>query len=174
MPARAFIGIGSNIAPEAHIRRALQELAKRVALIGLSTFYRTTPLGPDTQPPFINGVAAVRTDLAPRTMKFTLLRGIEAALGRVRGDNKYAPRTIDLDLLLYDELLIAEEGLVLPDPDIPRRPFLALPLCELEAGLRLPGSGVYLAELAAALPHTEMEALPRLTQSLRKEFSHES
>ena len=174
MPALAYIGVGSNIDAEANIRHALALLVGQVELTGLSTFYRTAPIGRSGQPAFINGVAAIRTQLAPRDVKFTLLRGIEQELGRVRGEDKYAPRPIDLDLLLYDELVHAEEGLLLPDPEIVRRPFLAIPLCELDAGLCLPGCGIALAELAATLPRAGMEPLPALTLLLRKEFSHES
>ena len=136
-----YISLGSNIAPEANITRALELLAKAVRLSALSTFYRTVLVGPAGQPSFVNGVAEVRTDLGPRPLKFEVLRGIETALGRRRGPDKYAPRPIDLDLLLYGDLVVREPDLVLPDPDLRERLFLAAALRELAPGLAPPGAG---------------------------------
>ncbi|MCX5795294.1 MAG: 2-amino-4-hydroxy-6-hydroxymethyldihydropteridine diphosphokinase [Elusimicrobia bacterium] len=132
---QAYIGLGSNMEPEASIPKALELLARQVRLEGLSTFRRTAPVGPAGQPEFVNGVARVSTDLPPRSLKFEVLRGIEAALGRRRGPDQYAPRTIDLDLLLYGDLVSDEPDLVLPDPDLRTRPFLAAALLELAPGL---------------------------------------
>ena len=137
--ARVFIGVGSNIAPEANIPLALERLAKSLSLRAVSTFYRTAPVGPAGQPPFVNGVVEALSELPPRKLKFHVLRPIEASLGRRRsGADKYAPRTIDLDLLLYGDAVLSQRGLTLPDPDIRERPFLAAGLLELEPGLVLP------------------------------------
>ena len=115
----------------------------------------------------------IETDLAPRELKFQVLRRIESELGRTRGSDKFAARTIDLDLILYDELVMTTEDLTLPDPDILRRPFLAIPLHELAPGLVLPGSGLRISETAAALPRTRMKPLEDYTERLRKEILHE-
>lgn len=163
--ARLFIGVGSNIAPEVNIPRALALLQAAVRITAVSTFYRTPALGGGGQSPFANGVFAATSALPPQAMKFTVLRGVEAALGRRRGPDRYAPREIDLDLLWYDALALQESDLCLPDPEIARRAFLAVPLCELAPELELDGVG--LPALAAALAGDPLEPLPGLTHRLR-------
>jgi dihydroneopterin aldolase/2-amino-4-hydroxy-6-hydroxymethyldihydropteridine diphosphokinase len=128
---RAFIAVGSNVAPEENIPEAFGQLRNHARVIACSTFYRTPPLNRPEQPAFINGVWEIETGLLPRAMKFDLLRPIEARLGRVRSKDKYAPRPIDLDILLYGAWVMDEEDLRIPDPDIYSRAFLAWPLYEL-------------------------------------------
>src|SRR3990170_4754101 len=113
---RAFVAVGSNIDPETNVRRALLLLAREVRLLGISTFYQTKPIDRPDQPPFYNGVIEIETELPPGELKHSLLRRIERELGRVRTEDKHAPRAIDLDLLLYDDVTLEEEGLRLPDP----------------------------------------------------------
>ena len=103
--AHTFIGVGSNIDPQSNIREALIRLAERVEIRALSTFYQSRPVGPPGQPPFVNGVVAADTDLPPLAVKRDVLRRIEEGLGRVRTTDKYAPRVIDLDLLIYDDMV---------------------------------------------------------------------
>ncbi len=171
--ARAFVSIGSNIEPETNVRSAILRLASAVRVTAISTVYRTEPVGPPGQPWFANCVVEVETDLAPRELKFRLLRGIESELGRTRSSDKFAARPIDLDLILYDELVMTTTDLVLPDPDIPQRPFLAVPLHELAPGLILPGSGLGIREAAASLSPNTMKPLSAFTKHLRKEFLHD-
>jgi 2-amino-4-hydroxy-6-hydroxymethyldihydropteridine diphosphokinase len=165
---RAFIALGANLDPEANLLRAVRLLARRTRILQLSTFYRTAPVDGATGPPFINGMAAVDTELPPRDLKHDVLRAIEHELGRVRTGDKNAPRPIDLDLVHYDQVVVTTPPLVLPDPDIWRRPFLALPLAELAPHLRLAGSGAAIAEVAARLPSNGMQALPALSAELRR------
>ncbi len=174
---RVYLGVGSNLEPEANIPRALDLLRWLVRVDGISTFYRTDPVGPagsEGRPRFVNGVLGGRTRLTPAKLKAGLRR-IEADLGRRRTADRYAPRTIDLDILLYDNLVQAGDVTV-PDPAIQERPFLAVPLAELEPGLVLPGSGRRISEVAAALAAeaAKMEPLPSFTTSLRKGDDHES
>jgi len=171
--ARAFIGIGSNIDPETNVRDAVQRLGSTARVTAISTVYRTEPVGPPGQPWFYNCVVEIETDLAPRELKFRLLRGIEGELGRTRSSDKFAARTIDLDLILYDELVMTTPDLALPDPDIPQRPFLAIPLHELAPGLVLPGSGLRIQEAAASMSSNTMMPLAAYTEHLRKEFLHD-
>lgn len=168
-----FISVGSNIRPAENVRLALQLLNRAVPLESLSTFYATAPLGRPDQPLFYNGVVKGQTELPPGILKFQVLRGIEAQLGRQRTGDKYAPRTIDLDLLLYGDWVEESEGLVLPDPEISDRPFLALPLYELAPDLVLPGSGRPLREIAGAFFSLPMQPLLEFTELLRKEILHE-
>jgi 2-amino-4-hydroxy-6-hydroxymethyldihydropteridine diphosphokinase len=167
----ACVALGSNIEPERNIAGALMRLRAKVDLRALSTFYRTAPLGSPGAPPFVNGAARIETGLSARELKLGVLRGIEKALGRVRGGDRNAPRTIDLDLVWFGGQVIAEPDLVVPDPDILTRAFIALPLAELMPGLVLPG-GVPLEEIAGALPTGDMTPLETLTKKLRKEIHH--
>jgi 2-amino-4-hydroxy-6-hydroxymethyldihydropteridine diphosphokinase len=171
--ARAFISIGSNIDPEINVRNAILRLGATTRVKAISTVYRTEPVGPPGQPPFYNCVVEIETDLAPRELKFRLLRRIEGELGRTRGGDKFAARTIDLDLILYGDLVMTTEDLTLPDPDIMRRPFLAVPLQELAPGLALPGSDVRINEAVRALPRKGMTPLENYTERMRKEILHE-
>jgi len=155
--AQAFVAVGSNINPEVNVRAAVRLLAERVQIAAVSTVYRTEPEGPPGQPSFYNCVIEVTTDIPAHEFKFKVLRAIESELGRQRTSDKYAPRPIDLDLILYDDLVLNADGLVLPDPDIRNRPFLAVPLAELAPGLTLPGTNVRIAELATALRTDKMQ-----------------
>jgi len=171
--ARAFISIGSNIEPETNVKSAIRRLGLRARITAISTVYRTEPIGPSGQPWFYNCVVEIQTDLDPSGLKFGLLRGIEGELGRVRSSDKFEARTIDLDLILYDELVITTTDLALPDPDIQQWPFLAIPLHELAPGLILPGSGLRIRDAAVSLSPNTMTPLSAFTEQLRKEFLHE-
>lgn len=168
--ARAFIGIGSNIDPEKNIRQALGRLSQAANLTAISTFYREPALGRPDDPAFYNGVVAIETDLPPLRLKLDLLRGIEADLGRRRTSDKYASRTIDLDLLLYDDCVLSNNELTLPDPDILERAFVAIPLCELAPDLLLPGSGLPIRRVAERFAVVDMEYLQEFTRLLRNEL----
>lgn len=170
--ARAFVGIGSNVEPAENVEKAIRLLSTAVQVRGISTVYLTEAVGRSGQPPYYNCVAEIETDVMPVELKQQVLRRIEKELGRVRSDDRYAARTIDLDLVLYDKLVMATEGLTLPDPDIVRRPFLAIPLHELAPDLQLPGSDLRIGDIAAALPRDAMKPLQDYTERLRKGTVH--
>jgi dihydroneopterin aldolase/2-amino-4-hydroxy-6-hydroxymethyldihydropteridine diphosphokinase len=170
---RAFVSVGSNIDPAENVEKAIRLLARSVRVVSLSTVYLTEAEGRPGQPPYYNCVVEIETELPAFELKHQILRSIEAELGRVRGADKYASRTIDLDLILFDELVTTTEDLTLPDPDIVRRPFIAIPLHELAPDLMLPGSGQRISELATALPGDAMKTLDGYTKHLRKEILHE-
>ena len=130
----AFVAVGSNIDPQSNIPAALELLKQHVHITGSSTFYRTEPVGSADQPSFVNGVWRVETCLGPRQIRLQVLSRVERRLGRVRTEDKFAPRTIDLDLTLYECLQCDEPDLVLPHPDV-SRPFVHVPLMELLEGL---------------------------------------
>jgi 2-amino-4-hydroxy-6-hydroxymethyldihydropteridine diphosphokinase len=163
-----FIGVGSNIDPEKNIRKALSLLDREIRIVAISTFYRTEPAGPPGQPLFFNGVLKAETDLPPEELKNSVLRRIEALTGRRRSNDRYAPRTIDLDILLYGNLVLFDEGLVIPDPDIADRSFLAVPVSELAPDLVLPGSGVCLREIAATHTKGKLQPLGEFSRRLKK------
>jgi 2-amino-4-hydroxy-6-hydroxymethyldihydropteridine diphosphokinase len=168
--ARAFIGIGSNIEPAENMHAAIRSLARQTRLTGISTVYLTQALGRPDQPPYYNCVVEIETEAPPAEIKYGLLRNIENDLGRLRTQDKYAARTIDLDLIVYGDLALDADGIKLPDPEILERPFLAIPLFELAPDLVLAGHGSHISEVAAGLPQEGMQPLKDYTGSLRKEL----
>jgi len=139
----AYIGLGSNLAgPRAQVERALERLARlpQSRLIRSSRLYRSAPWGVLDQPEFVNAVAAIETGLSPSALMQALL-AIERDAGRDRNGERWGPRILDLDLLLYGALVLAEPGLQLPHPHLHERAFVLLPLAEREPDLDVPGRG---------------------------------
>ena len=161
-----YLGVGSNLEPETNVPAAVERLSAVITVTGVSTFYRTAPLGGRAQPDYWNGVVAGRTGQSPAALK-QALADLEGALGRQRTGDRYASRTLDLDLLLHGDLVIDRPGLHLPDPDLRVRPFLAWPLLELAPDLRLPDTGERLADVAARLPREGLSPLVEVTRALR-------
>lgn len=170
--ARAFIGIGSNIEPAENVRAAIHSLVRQTRLVGISMVYSTAALGRPEQPPYYNCVVEIETEAPPAELKHGLLRAIENNLGRKRTADKYAPRTIDLDLLVYGDLALDAEGIRLPDPDILERPFLAIPLFELAPDMVLAGYGLYIGEIAARFSQDGMKPLKDYVKLLREEAGY--
>lgn len=168
MSVRAFIAVGSNIDAERNVASALELLGRRVRIVAVSRFYRTPALGAPGSPDFLNGAVEIETELEPRDLKRLVLLEVERELGRERGVEKNAPRTIDLDLVLHGGLVCSEDGLELPAPEILERAFVALPLLELEPELVLPGTGRPLRELAAGLSSSEMVPADLFNARLRR------
>jgi 2-amino-4-hydroxy-6-hydroxymethyldihydropteridine diphosphokinase len=166
---RIFIAIGSNIAPEANIQRALRLLAGDARLLALSTFYRSDPQGNPGASPFLNGAVEITTHLEPEAVKWDILRPIEEALGRARTADKNAPRTIDLDLLLYGNRIIANPRLALPNPGITQYPFVAIPLLDLAPDLLLPNSPRPLKTIVEEMDASPLLPLHEFTFFLRKD-----
>jgi 2-amino-4-hydroxy-6-hydroxymethyldihydropteridine diphosphokinase len=150
MATRVFIGLGANLGDPGHqVRSALAALATLPSsrLLATSSLYRSAPVGVDEQPDFVNAVAEIDTSLPARALLDELL-GLEARFGR-RRERPGTPRTLDLDLLLYGDRVIAEPGLVVPHPRMHERAFVLAPLAEIAPGTAVPGKGkvaVLLAE----------------------------
>jgi 2-amino-4-hydroxy-6-hydroxymethyldihydropteridine diphosphokinase len=166
-PVDIYIAVGSNIEPERNIAEALDRLKRYVHIKAISTFYRTAPIGRPEQSAFLNGVWQVGTVRTARALKFGVLRQIESELGRVRTEDKYAARTIDLDIAVYGDTVINEPDLRIPDPDIRQRPFIAVPLLELAPSLVLPDTGERLSSLAISNARADLEPACGFTDSLR-------
>jgi 2-amino-4-hydroxy-6-hydroxymethyldihydropteridine diphosphokinase len=164
--------MGSNVDPERNMREALRQLSSAVRVLKISTVYRTEPIERPEQACYYNCVAQVETQVSPLELKETVLRTIEDRLGRARGSDKYASRTIDLDLLLYGDLVLHESGIEIPDPDIMVRPFLARALFELSSDLVLPGSGKPIAEITRSLDTPALQPLDSYTALLKGELNH--
>jgi 2-amino-4-hydroxy-6-hydroxymethyldihydropteridine diphosphokinase len=139
----AYIGMGSNLGErDVTIRDALELLAAdpELEVEAVSSIRETDPVGVVDQPPFLNAAIRLVTDLAPHPLLERLL-AVEQQLGRVRTGERYGPRTIDLDLLLYGDEIVDEPGLRVPHPRLAERRFVLEPLAELDPGLVVPGLG---------------------------------
>lgn len=157
----AYIGLGSNLAgPRQQLERACQALAALPdsTLLRHSSWVRSAPLGPPDQPDYLNGVAVLETMLSPHAL-LDALQAIEARQGRVRGPQRWGPRTLDLDLLLYGEQIIGDQRLTVPHPGLGQRNFVLYPLREVAGEtLVIPGLGP-LAGLLERCPEQGLERL---------------
>lgn len=139
----AFIALGANLdRPEGQIEAGIRELAAlpQTRVVRRSSLYRSAPVGYHDQPDFINAVVQIETGLEPRELLEALL-AIEHRHGRVR-DFPNAPRTLDLDIVLYGSLVLHEHGLTIPHPRMHERAFVVVPLAEIAPDAPVPGRGV--------------------------------
>jgi 2-amino-4-hydroxy-6-hydroxymethyldihydropteridine diphosphokinase len=156
---RAYVGLGSNLGDRAaHLLLGLSALSRlpKTHLLRLSPVYETEPVGPP-QPPYLNMVAELETELSPKGLLAEMLR-VEKALGRERRE-RWGPRTLDLDLLLYGDLVLEEEGLSVPHPRLHERAFVLVPLLDLLPEGRHPLLGQSFAELLASLDASSVRPL---------------
>ena len=143
-----FLGLGSNIDPERNLAAAVSALSGRsIEVVAVSSAWRSLAVGPPGQPWFLNAALELRTALSPSALKREILRPLEAALGRHRSDDRFAPRPIDLDLTLYGDLIGEAEGTAIPDPDLLRHLHVALPLAEIAPARRNPVTGETVAAI---------------------------
>lgn len=148
---QAYLGLGANLnAPLAQLQFAIEQLDQheQIALTACSSMYASKPMGPQDQPDYVNAVIAVATSLAPETL-LDVCQSIEDATGRVRG-RRWGERTLDIDILVYDQLVCNTPRLCIPHPGIEQREFVLIPLAEIAPQLSLP-NGADIAELAAAI-----------------------
>jgi len=149
----AFIGLGSNLDnPVQHINTAQQAIAElpEVEAIAFSPLYTSTPVGPQDQPDYINAVMQINTRLTAMQL-LTKLQQIENQHGRIRTE-RWGARTLDLDVLLFDQKTIDQPELKIPHPEMPNRAFVLYPLADIAGGdLQIPGYGV-LRDLLASCP----------------------
>ena len=156
----AYIGLGSNLQdPQAQVLRAFAALQALPAtrLVRRSPLYRSAPFGPVPQPDYINAAAGLLTQLDPRTLLGELL-ALERSLGRPAERERWGPRVIDLDLLVFGRARLEEPGLTLPHSGIVERNFVLYPLCDLAPDLDVPGLG-RVAELRERLASEGLERL---------------
>lgn len=153
---RVFIGLGSNLGDRlANLERAVEALQSRgIEVRRVSSVYETDPVGPP-QPDFLNAVCEIWTELAPRDL-LAELKAIEEEVGRRRKE-RWGPREIDLDLLLYGDLQVDEPGLTVPHRELTRRDFVLVPLLELDPNLELPSG-----ELVSAFAHSDHPGVKRV------------
>lgn len=139
-----YVGIGSNLnSPQKQVMQAITELKSLPdsCVTAVSALYRSAPMGPADQADFVNAVVAMLTRMAPLEI-LAALQKIEDDHGRDRDAERWGPRTLDLDLLVFGDKTIAESDLTVPHPGICERNFVLLPLCELAPNLMIPGMGM--------------------------------
>jgi 2-amino-4-hydroxy-6-hydroxymethyldihydropteridine diphosphokinase len=147
---RAYVGLGANLGSrEETLRRAVELLgdADGVEVVAVSELHETDPVGVVDQPRFLNGAVEVDTTRTPREL-LDLLLEIERSLGRMRAE-RWGPRTVDLDLLVYGDEVVDEPGLRVPHPHLHERRFALEPLADLDPELEVPGRGAVSTLLAA-------------------------
>ncbi len=151
VPVLAFLGLGSNVGDRAHwLASAIQRLEGHgIRVLRCSLVYETPPWGKTDQRSFLNQVVEIETELPPRDL-LERCQAVERTLGRIRGE-RWGPRNIDVDVLLYGDETIRSPDLVVPHPEMHRRAFVLVPLLELRPHLRLP-DGRALVGLLDALP----------------------
>lgn len=157
----AYIGLGSNLEnPAQQVRAALTNLAGLSAtrLVVASPLYANPPMGPQDQPEYVNAVAGILTQLPPEQL-LSELQALESRLGRVRAPgDRWGPRVIDLDLLVFGTVQRSVPGLDLPHPGISERNFVLFPLCDIAPRLTVPGVGV-VASLARHVGDTGLQRI---------------
>lgn len=153
-----YLGLGSNLGDrDAHLRRALAALAPEVSIARLSSVYDTAPVLVTDQPRFHNIVCACQSGLAPLAL-LSYIKRVEEELGRAPGP-RYGPRVIDIDILLYGQIVLDTPELTIPHARLAERAFALKPLAEIAPSLRHPALGATIAELAAAVSQQDVQAI---------------
>ena len=149
MTSKAYLSLGSNVEPEKHLRSAIDALRARFGDVVVSPVYRVPAVGFDG-PDFLNAAAIVETDLSPFAL-VEWLQDLERANGRIRGNVKFSDRTLDVDLVYFDDVVLDLPQLQLPRPEL-RHAFVLRPLADIAPGFIDPVRGVSLSELWRAHP----------------------
>ena len=142
--AKVYLGLGSNIDAEENLRLGIGELGARFGVLELSNVYRSAAVGFDGDD-FLNLVAGLESDASPAQLHAMLMK-IHGLTGRTRGESRYSPRTLDIDLLLYDDLVLDEPPIRIPRSDILQYSFVLGPLAEIGPQLRHPETGKLITE----------------------------
>lgn len=145
----AYLSLGSNVDKEVNLPAAVRLLATHGRVLAVSAVYETAPVGNPGDPSFFNAAVALETAMQPAELKQKVLAGIEQQLGRQRSADPNTPRTIDIDISLYDDAILDLGKRHIPDPEIVRFPHIAVPLADLAPNYRHPETGETLAQIAA-------------------------
>jgi GTP cyclohydrolase-4 len=142
-----YLGLGANMGDrQANLEMAIELLGERLDIRQVSSVYETEPVGYEDQPMFLNAVCRVQTDIGPLQL-LSLVKGIEASMGRVPNFTD-GPRPIDIDIILYGDLVMVDPELTIPHPRMAQRAFVLIPLMEIAPGLVHPFSGESVDEMA--------------------------
>jgi 2-amino-4-hydroxy-6-hydroxymethyldihydropteridine diphosphokinase len=145
----AYLSLGSNLDKEHNLPAAVRLLATHGRVLAVSAVYETAPVGNPDDPAFFNAAVALETGMPPIDLKQQVLAGIEQQLGRQRSADPNEPRTIDIDISLYDNAILDLGKRHIPDPEIVRYPHIAVPLADLAPDYRHPETDETLAQIAA-------------------------
>ncbi len=162
-PVLAYVGLGANLGdPRLQLQEALARLAdsEEIEVVKVSSFYLNPPLGPPDQPWYVNAVAQIRTRLTPEEL-LRVLHRVEREMGRFRQE-RWGPRLIDLDLLLYGGEILSGPDLKVPHPEMQHRSFVLVPLAEIAPQAWHPALRKTVAELLAELDPQDREAVQKL------------
>ena len=144
----AYLSLGSNIEPEHNLQEAVAQLAQFGRVKAVSSVWQTTAVGFTEQPDFLNVAVLLETNLSARTIRQHAITQIENDLGRVRTENKNGPRTIDIDIMLFNHDVISIGSRRIPDPELLERSFVAIPMAEIAPDYLHPEAKITLAEIA--------------------------
>jgi len=158
---RVYFSLGSNIEPERNLPEAVRRLARFGRVLAVSTVWESKPLGCAGQANFLNAAVLMATPLTAEEVRNTAIAAIEAELGRVRTENRNAPRTIDIDIMLFNREILTIGRRRIPDPEVRERPFVAIPLAEIAPEYVHPETGERLQEIARRFNPEESGMLPR-------------
>ena len=159
---RAYLALGSNIEPEHNLPAVVRELSRYGRVLGVSRVWETEPLGFSNQPNFLNAALLLETSLTAGQLRQSAIPDIERVLNRQRDpENPNGPRTIDVDIALFDCEIIVIGSRRIPDPDILERAFVAVPLAELDPGYVHPENGRTLAEIAGGFAQAQSSMIVR-------------
>ena len=166
----AYLSLGSNIEPETNIKAAVAMLARLTELVAVSSVWETQPVGLLNQPNFLNAAAIILTTFSATQLKQQILRHIEHTLGRTRQGNKNGPRTIDIDIMLFNNQILTVGARSIPDIEVLERPFVAILLAELAPDYIHPQTGQTLQEIAGGFEASRqnMRLCPAITQALKQ------
>ena len=158
---QVYLDLGSNIEPERNFTAAVKLLAKLSTLVAVSSVWETRPIGMPELPNFLNAGVVVETELSAAEFKQMVIRNIERALARTRTKNKNAPRTIDIDIILFNSDIFELDGRHIPNKELVERPFVAVSLAEIAPAYRHPETGQTLLEIAQSFDLADGDMLPR-------------
>lgn len=148
---RAVISLGSNVNKEENLPASIRLLAELCDVVDVSPVYETLPVGLPDQPNFFNAAVIVETEMQPARLKKKVLSHIEELLNRMRTGNRNAPRTIDLDLALFNDEVCEYDGHEVPDPDVLSFAHVAVPIADMAPHMLHPQTGESMADIAARL-----------------------
>jgi 2-amino-4-hydroxy-6-hydroxymethyldihydropteridine diphosphokinase len=151
----AYLSLGSNIRPERHLPAAVAQLRRFGRVKVVSSAWQSAPVGLAEQPDFVNAAVLLETPLSASALREQAITTIENELGRVRTENKNAPRTIDIDIMLFNDEVFSLDSRRVPDPEVLERPFVAIPLAEIAPDYVHPETGQTLQEIAAGFDAEE-------------------
>ena len=161
-----YLSLGSNIDPEVNLIRAVEELARYGTLAAASKVWETAPIGFEDQPNFLNAVVLLRSSLPAAAFQEWVIPKIETVLDRIRGANKFGPRTIDIDVLMVNDQVLKLGHRNIPSPEILERAFVAVPMAEIAPRLHHPITGETMYSIAEKFSIVDKDMVVRQDVSL--------